>query len=509
MVVTLVLCALAGLFGGLLISSLVRTSDRAMSIVPIVLIPQVVFSGAVFDLSGWAKALSYLTVSHWCLAALGSTVRLNEMATRVAVNGQAVTLARPGTPLPDVVANWPKEMYSSPDGVHLLGYWGALLLSCVLCLLGTYAALRRGDVGISRRAADGPSRRTWLLLTVPPVLLCSLAMLIAGLRASAEPLRPEQGTPVTVAHRLPPRAALAPASGGTVAASLFVEPSAGRGPVLAAIGAARRSLDVAMYLFTDRTVQQALIEARRRGVRVRVLLEPRPVGGEDAATGNREAFAALGRGGVAVQWATPPGRLLHEKVLVADGAHALLMTLNFTRAAFTTNRDFGVVDDAPQDVAETEALFAADWRSAAFAPSDPDLVVSPANSRARIPALIGKARRSVELWTEYLRDDGVQRALAAAARRGVRVRVILGATAANRQVRDALAGTGVQVALVARPVMHAKAMVIDGRMALVGSQNLTAAALDRNREEGVLLANPAALARLEATFRLDWPVAAG
>src|SRR5262249_31402676 len=75
MVVTLVLCALAGLFGGLLISSLVRTADRAMSIVPIVLIPQVVFSGAVFDLSGWAKSLSYLTVSHWCLAALGSTVR--------------------------------------------------------------------------------------------------------------------------------------------------------------------------------------------------------------------------------------------------------------------------------------------------------------------------------------------------------------------------------------------------------------------------------------------------
>ncbi len=184
MMISLALCALAGLFGGLLISSLVRSTDRAMSIVPIVLIPQIVFSGAVFDLSGWAKVLSYLTVSHWCLAAMGSTVRLNEMASRVAVNGQAVTLAHPGTPLPDVVANWPKEMYSSPDGVHLLGYWGALLLCCVLCLLGTYAALRRGDVGISKRTAEGLSPRRWLLVVGPPLVVCCAGLLVAGLRSS-------------------------------------------------------------------------------------------------------------------------------------------------------------------------------------------------------------------------------------------------------------------------------------------------------------------------------------
>lgn len=184
MVISLALCALAGLFGGLLISSLVRSTDRAMSIVPIVLIPQIVFSGAVFDLSGWAKALSYLTVSHWCLAALGSTVRLNEMASRVAVNGRAVTLAHPGTPLPDVIANWPKEMYSSPDGVHLLGYWGALLLCCVLCLLGTYAALRRGDAGISKRVAEGLSPRRWLLVVGPPLVVCCAGLLVAGLRSS-------------------------------------------------------------------------------------------------------------------------------------------------------------------------------------------------------------------------------------------------------------------------------------------------------------------------------------
>lgn len=512
MVISLCLCALAGLFGGLLISSLVRTTDRAMSIVPIVLIPQVVFSGAVFDLTGWAKPLSYLTVSHWCLAALGSTVRLNEMASRVAVNGHTVTLTRPGTPLPDVIANWPKEMYSSPDGAHLLGYWGALLLCCVLCLVGTYAALRRGDVGISKRAAERSSRRTWLLLIVPPTLVCSAALLVGGLHASGQTLRPGQGAPVTVIHRLPPQTQAAPVGagpsaldGGTMAAALFVEPAAGRRPILTAIESARRTLDVAMYLCTDPTLQRALIQAQGRGVRVRVLLERRPVGGEDAARGNQDAYSTLRLGGVAVRWIATSSGLLHEKVLVADGRQALLLTLNFTPAAFTTNREFGVIDGDQWDVTETEALFAADWDGRRFAPSNPHLIVSPANSRLRIPALIGQARRSIDLWSEYLRDPGIQRSLADAVRRGVRVRVLLAATTANRQVRADLAKSGVMVSLVSRPTMHAKAVVIDGRLGLVGSQNLTTAALDRNREEAVLLADPAVVAQLEATFRRDWP----
>jgi len=55
------------MLGGLLISALVRTTDRAMTIVPIILNPQVIFSGAVFTLSGWTNALSYLTISHWTL----------------------------------------------------------------------------------------------------------------------------------------------------------------------------------------------------------------------------------------------------------------------------------------------------------------------------------------------------------------------------------------------------------------------------------------------------------
>jgi hypothetical protein len=67
--------------------------------------------------------------------------------------------------------------------VHLLGYWGALGIFCILFLLGTYVALRRGDVGPARER-EGPSRRALLLLGAPTVLLCTVMLLIGSLHSS-------------------------------------------------------------------------------------------------------------------------------------------------------------------------------------------------------------------------------------------------------------------------------------------------------------------------------------
>ena len=129
MYVSLILTSLAGVAGGLLVSSMVSSADRAMSIVPVVLIAQVIFSGSVFDLLGGTKLFSFVAISHWCLAALGSTVDLNGLEAR----------------LPVPVGGWPKEMFGSPDAVHLLGYWVILIAFTGTLLVGTYASLRRRD----------------------------------------------------------------------------------------------------------------------------------------------------------------------------------------------------------------------------------------------------------------------------------------------------------------------------------------------------------------------------
>jgi ABC transport system ATP-binding/permease protein len=77
--VTMALTALAGLMTGLLISAIVPNNDRAMSIVPLPLIPQVVFAGVIFSLDNppFLQVLGAFFSARWSMAAMGTTIGLH------------------------------------------------------------------------------------------------------------------------------------------------------------------------------------------------------------------------------------------------------------------------------------------------------------------------------------------------------------------------------------------------------------------------------------------------
>ncbi|MCI0614791.1 ABC transporter permease, partial [bacterium] len=61
----LVLCGVAGVSLGLLISSIVNSPDKAIALVPILLIPQVLFSGIFGELKGFQRLLGETMISKW------------------------------------------------------------------------------------------------------------------------------------------------------------------------------------------------------------------------------------------------------------------------------------------------------------------------------------------------------------------------------------------------------------------------------------------------------------
>lgn len=76
--ITLSLTSLAGLMLGLVLSAVVPNNDRAMSFVPLILIPQIIFSGAIFALN--SPILQFIGIffsAHWAMAGMGSTVGLH------------------------------------------------------------------------------------------------------------------------------------------------------------------------------------------------------------------------------------------------------------------------------------------------------------------------------------------------------------------------------------------------------------------------------------------------
>jgi phosphatidylserine/phosphatidylglycerophosphate/cardiolipin synthase-like enzyme len=288
---------------------------------------------------------------------------------------------------------------------------------------------------------------------------------------------------------------------------LLTEPSSGIKPIDALFSGAKRSIDLVVYELVDPHIEAILAAGAARGVAVRVLLDR-----DDEESHNAGAYAYLRAHHVSVRWASDPGiKLTHEKAAVIDGTTALVMTLNLVAADYASTRDFVVVDTTPRDVAAIDTAFAADWRGTAITPAlGADLVWSPGAESALV-SIINGARHSLLVENEEMADPYITRPLEAAARRGVRVDVVMTASSSWDSAFDALASAGVSVRTYAESAplyIHAKAIVADAGQtnarAFVGSQNFSITSLVHNRELGVVTSSPGIVSDLESTINADF-----
>jgi phosphatidylserine/phosphatidylglycerophosphate/cardiolipin synthase-like enzyme len=237
------------------------------------------------------------------------------------------------------------------------------------------------------------------------------------------------------------------------------------------------------------------------------MLEPHPYGGGSP----QSTLDALQAAGASVEDTSPSFTLTHEKGMIIDGNTAFIMTCNFTYSALNgTNREYGIIDTTPHDVQETIDIFNADWNRTAVQVTDPNLVVSPNNSRTMLTNLINSAKTSLILEEEEMQDSSMEQALVNAEHRGVAVQVILAAPQSgssndpNGPGIAVLKAGGVQVKEDTQLYIHAKMIVADGKLAFVGSENFSTTSLDDNRELGVLVTDSQILSTLQQTFQSDW-----
>ena len=80
----LILTSFVSVGVGLLVSASVNTQDQATSFIPLVLIPQLLFAGAVVpveQMNGFVSAISKLVYSQWTFAGLGGAIDMNKRLT--------------------------------------------------------------------------------------------------------------------------------------------------------------------------------------------------------------------------------------------------------------------------------------------------------------------------------------------------------------------------------------------------------------------------------------------
>jgi len=137
--ITMVLTSLAGLMLGLTVSALVPNNDRAGSFIPIILIPQVIFSGIIFPLNNVPlQFLGSFFAARWAMAGLGSTIGLHGDKL-----GSGSDFAYQGTLFTHVN---PTSADTAAAIFHLLLMWFALVVMILVFGALTAYFLKKKDV---------------------------------------------------------------------------------------------------------------------------------------------------------------------------------------------------------------------------------------------------------------------------------------------------------------------------------------------------------------------------
>lgn len=301
------------------------------------------------------------------------------------------------------------------------------------------------------------------------------------------------------------------------------------------IDASLSSADIAMFSITMKDAPAALLRARDRGVRVRVLLNEAHV----FPKADKEIKRLLAAGGVEVRTlrGTRSYGVNHNKIGVYDGAVASLGSYNWTFGATFFNFEDLLVARHPVYVRGYVNYFEWMWskaRPAALGPCPAELpegyygvppqdpapvqelnglpvpayLFSPgSDTENRLAAIIDAARATVDAVTFTFSSKALSEALVRARRRGVKVRFLMDESMAKdsfaaKYVFDGGVDFRVRRGATGTGALHNKFAILDGRLLETGSFNWTANASANSFENMVFVSDQGAVKAYQDKY--DW-----
>ena len=134
--ITTFLTLLTSMSLGLLVSALVKNGSQANSALPLLLIPQIIFSGVLFKMEGIGSKVSWVMLNRLSIGAYGTLVNINAMVPEAIKLPNCSTITRPFEPTPVYDATWANLEFN----------WGILCLHTVIYLAVTLWLQKRKDI---------------------------------------------------------------------------------------------------------------------------------------------------------------------------------------------------------------------------------------------------------------------------------------------------------------------------------------------------------------------------
>ena len=253
-----------------------------------------------------------------------------------------------------------------------------------------------------------------------------------------------------------------------------------RDTILGVIRHAEREVCLSLFRCNDAETFEELGRAVKRGVAVNALITSRAKGGQNKL---KKLWHALHDTGATISAYADAVVKYHAKYLVADDGPAVVGSCNFTRKCFERTCDALVVTYDGGVVWGLRELMAAD-RDGRRAPDTitERLVIGPERARRQLTAIVEQARSSIRVIDAKLSDPDLVTLLNAKRAGGLTVEVF-----GSKHVG------GLQ--------SHGKILLVDDRLAVVGSLALAAISLDFRREVAIVVDEPDAVDEVRGLFR--------
>lgn len=273
------------------------------------------------------------------------------------------------------------------------------------------------------------------------------------------------------------------------------------GPLVEAINAARLSVDVAAYSITLNSIRNALINAHRRGVNVRIVMEA-----DNMDTSDVQRLLEVG---VPIVADTQQG-LMHDKFMVIDRSEVWTGSMNFTDSgAYEDNNN--IIRIRSTKIAENYSTeFAEMFENGRFGanvlPQTPNPTVTLDGTRVdtyfspddgvlnAIYPLLENAQESIYFLAFSFTSNELGAIVRQKAKEGLKVQGVMEVEQVKSNSGtefDPFRQAGLDVRLDGNDgQMHHKVFIIDRSIVVFGSYNFSRSAEERNDENILIIYNP-------------------
>ncbi len=292
--------------------------------------------------------------------------------------------------------------------------------------------------------------------------------------------------------------------------SIIIMPDDTASSITEAINNAKISIRVKMFRFSDPGLIGAIIAAKARGVKVKVMLNPAR---RDGAEENELTLQTLKNAGIEIKSTNPDFSLTHEKSMVIDDTIAFIKSLNWETKNLTDTRDYAIITSHPLEVAEVIMCFEADWQRKDFNPGKEALLIwCKGNGREKIARFIDEAKHTLFIQNEKFQDLVILERLVRAACRGVKIHVMVRSprTLKKAKLIEGVGGlrimnhVGIEIHQLTHLKLHGKILLADDCRAIIGSINISPGSFDNRRELSIEVNDASIINRLQQIAKFDW-----